>query len=61
MLSMFYDEASVLQADRDTVATQPGVPLTRKVGSGNSKGLPFKQKKTADPLNRIIQLSVCGP
>lgn len=52
MLSVFYDEASILQADGDTVATQPDVPLTRKVGPGNSKGRPFKQNKTADPLNQ---------
>lgn len=48
MLPVFYDEASVLQADGDTVATQTD-PLTGKVGSGNSKGLPFKPNKTADP------------
>lgn len=52
MLSMFYNEASSLQADGDTVATQPDVPLTSKAGSGNSKELPFKQNKTANPLKQ---------
>lgn len=49
---MFYDEASILQADRDTVATQLDVPPTRKAGSQNSNELSFKQNKAADPLNQ---------
>lgn len=49
---MFYDKESILQADRDTVSTQPDVPLTRNVGLGASKEFPFKQNKTADPLNQ---------
>jgi len=49
---MFYDEAPILQADGDTLATQPDVPLTTTGGSRNSKGLSFKQNKTTDPLSQ---------
>lgn len=59
---MFYDEASILQAGRETAATQLDIPLTRKVGSGNPKELPFKQNKTAEPLNQNNSaVSVCAP
>lgn len=49
---MFYIKESILQADRDTVATQPDVLLSWNAGLGTCKEFSFKQNKTADPLNQ---------